>query len=94
MCLEFLYSFYLKYDFILRSTERDTIGNVYRSSCKVPFILVQVLVKLEFSRQLFEKFSTIKFHETPSSGSRVAPCGQTDRHDEADSRLLQFAERA
>ena len=26
-----------------------------------------------------EKSSKIKFHENPSSGSRVAPCGQTDR---------------
>ena len=36
------------------------------------------LVKLEFFRQIFEKYSNIKFHENPSSGSRVVPCGQTD----------------
>jgi hypothetical protein len=35
-------------------------------------------MKLEFSRQIFEKFSTIKIHENPSSGSRVVPRGQTD----------------
>ena len=29
----------------------------------------------------------IKFHENPSSGSRVVPCGRTDRHDDANSRL-------
>jgi hypothetical protein len=34
-------------------------------------------MKLEFSRQIFEKFSNIKFHENPSSGSRV-PCGRPD----------------
>ena len=28
-------------------------------------------MKLEFSRQIFEKFSNIKFNENPSSGSRV-----------------------
>jgi len=33
----------------------------------------------EFSRQIFEKYSDIKFHENPSSGSLVVPCGQTDR---------------
>ena len=27
------------------------------------------------SKQFFEKFSNTKFHENPSSGSRVAPCG-------------------
>jgi hypothetical protein len=35
--------------------------------------------ELGFSRQIFKKYSNIKFHENPSSGSRVVPCGQTDR---------------
>ena len=35
-------------------------------------------MNLEFSQQIFEKYSNIKFHENPSSGSRVVPCGQTD----------------
>ena len=34
-------------------------------------------MKLEFSRQIFEKSSNIKFHENPSCGRRVVPCGQT-----------------
>ena len=60
-------------------------------------------MKLEFSRQLFEKKnnSNIKFHENPSSGSGVVPGGQTDgrtdglkaRHDKANSRFSQFCER-
>jgi len=33
----------------------------------------------DFSQQVFEKYSNIKFHENPSSGSRVVLCdGQTD----------------
>jgi hypothetical protein len=52
------------------------IMNVHRSSCKVPDILVR-LMKLEVSRRIFEKYSSIKFHEIPSSGSQV-PCGPTD----------------
>ena len=46
-------------------------------------------MKLEFSLQIFEKSSNMKFHENPSSGSRVVPCGwtekqtETDRYDEA-----------
>ena len=47
----------------------------------------QILAKLEFSREDFEKSSNIKFHENPSGGSRVVPCGQTDRHDEANIRF-------
>jgi hypothetical protein len=50
----------------------------------------QILIRLEYSRQSFEKYSNIKFHENPSSGSRVVLCGQTDRHDEADSRFSQI----
>jgi hypothetical protein len=36
------------------------------------------LMKTEFSRHVFEKYSNIKFHHNPSSGSRVIQCGQTD----------------
>jgi len=36
-----------------------------------------ILTKLEFSGQIFEKYSNIKFHENPLSGSRVAPFGWT-----------------
>jgi hypothetical protein len=35
-------------------------------------------MKLHFSRQIFEKYSNIKFYEDLSSGSRVVPCGPTD----------------
>jgi len=35
-------------------------------------------MKLKFSRQIFEKYSNIKFHENPSGGSRVVSGGQTD----------------
>jgi len=35
-------------------------------------------MKLEFSRQIFGKCSNIKFHENPSSGSRVVQCGWKD----------------
>ena len=37
-----------------------------------------ILMKLEFSRQIFEKYSNTKFREYSSSGSRVVPCGRTD----------------
>jgi hypothetical protein len=42
-------------------------------------------MKLEFSQQFFEKFSNIKFHENPFSGSQVVPCvrpeGRMDGRD-------------
>ena len=47
-------------------------------------------MKLGFCRQIFIKFSDIKFRQNPFSGSRVVPCWQTDRHDEANNRSSQF----
>ena len=35
-------------------------------------------MKLELSGQIFNKSSNVKFHQNPSIGSRVVPCGQTD----------------
>ena len=40
----------------------------------------QILMQLEFSRQIFVKYWKIKFPECPSSGSRVVPCRRTARH--------------
>ena len=31
-----------------------------------------------FPNRFKKKYSNIKFHENPSSGSRVVPCGRTD----------------
>jgi len=45
-------------------------------------------MKLEFSRQILEKYSDINFYENPLSGIRVIPCGQTDGHDEANSNFF------
>jgi hypothetical protein len=50
-------------------------------------------MELEFFRQIFEKSLNIKFNQNPSSGSRVASCGQTDGH-ETNGRFSQICERA
>jgi hypothetical protein len=50
-------------------------------------------MKLELFRQIFEKYWNIKFHENPSSGSRVVTYGQTERRDVANNRFSQFCER-
>ena len=50
----------------------------------------QILMKLVFPRQIFEKDSYIKFHENPSRGSRVVPCGQTDRHTDTTKLIVSF----
>ena len=55
---------------------------------------VKRLMKLEFSRQIFEKYSNIKFKEHPSSGSRVVACGRTGRHDKTSRRFSQCWKRS
>jgi len=55
-------------------------------------LFLSILIKLEFSRHIFEKYSNVKFNENPSNGSRVVSCGRTDRHGEANSRFAQFCE--
>jgi hypothetical protein len=50
-------------------------------------------MKLEFSQQIFEKYSNIKFRKHFSGGSRVVSAGRpTDIYEEANSRFSQFGE--
>jgi hypothetical protein len=64
----------------LRIIRQDIIIYVRRSSCKVPVYSCQILMKLEFPRQIFEKYPSIKFHEILCSESPVVPYGPTDGH--------------
>jgi len=74
----FLYNF-SEIFLLLRRIHLDIINDVRTFSCKVPVIL------FIFTRHIFEKSSYLKFHENPSTGSRVFQCGNTDRHGEANS---------
>ena len=60
---------------------------------KYPLFL-PVFNELEFFSLDFENNSNIKYHECPYIGSRVVPCGWTDRRDEDNSPFSQFCERA
>jgi len=49
-------------------------------------------MKFHFPRQLLEKYSNMNFHENPSSGRGINPCGRsdrrTDRYDEVKKSLF------
>ena len=47
-------------------------------------------IKNEISWQISEKYSNIKFHENPPSGSRVVPCGRTDRQTDMTKLIVTF----
>jgi len=61
----------------------------------------QILIKLEFPRHIFEKFSNIKFHENPFNGRWIVPCGWTDIQTDMTklivavlrTRLIRMSER-
>jgi hypothetical protein len=76
---------------ILRREDRHMITNVYLSSYKVPFFSCPILKKLSISRQIFEKYSNMTFHENPSNESRVVPCGRTDRQTKLIVAFRNFA---
>jgi hypothetical protein len=72
---------------ILRIIQRDTIINLHLIFKYSIHYCRQILVKLRFSQQIFEKCPYVKFNENPSNGNRVVPCERTDRRDEANSHF-------
>jgi hypothetical protein len=71
---------------LLRRIHWGIIINLCRSLCQVCAFFHLILIKLEFSWQVFKKSSNIEFHENPSFGSQVVSWwsdGWMDRLDEA-----------
>ena len=61
---------------------------IYYHKCTMIFmwstcLSSQILMKLEISRQILEKYSNITFNENHPTRIRVVPCGRADRHGEA-----------
>jgi len=65
--------------------------NVRRSFMLDTSYYNNVLKRIGFSRQVFEKSSNIKFHENPFHGSRIVPCGRTDRQTDVTKLLVIVA---
>jgi len=60
----------------------------YRYPCRM-------LKKVDFPRHIFNSRQIINFNRIRSVGAELFHTdGQTDRHDEANSRYLEFCERA
>jgi len=53
-----------------------------------------ILLKLEFSWQIFEKILKYQISWKSWSWTTVIPCGRTDRHDEENSLSSPLYERA
>jgi hypothetical protein len=90
MCFDFPYNFCLKQFHSKKNSARyHKCTSVFMWSTRYS---CYILMKLEFSRQICEECSCMKFHKYPSSGSRVVPCGRTDvrtdGRDEAESSFF------
>ena len=47
-------------------------------------------MKLEFSRQIFEKYSDKTNHENPSSGRQIIPCGRMEGRIDRTNVVVAF----
>ena len=74
-CFHFLYKFCLKHS-SFQQEMRGILSQMYRVLHVKYRYSCHILMELEFSRQIFEKYSNTKFHENPSSGSRDVLCGR------------------
>jgi len=80
---------------ILRRIERDVIKNVCGSSCKVLFFLVRFSWNLNFLDGFSKNPQISNLMKIRPVGAVLFPAGgQTDRHNEANSRFSQFCEHA
>jgi len=78
VCFYFLYNFIPKISHLKKNWARYYHKRTYVSKWSARYSC-QILINLEFSRQSFEKHTTIKFQRNPSSGSGAVPRGRTDR---------------
>jgi hypothetical protein len=76
---------------ILRRNERDKIINMYRSSCKVPVIVVRFKWNLNFIN-LFSKNTQManSMKIRPVGTELLHADGQTDRREESIIHISQF----
>jgi hypothetical protein len=60
---------------------------------KCTYILIgscQIWIKCEFLKDIFEKYSNVKFNENTSSGSRDVSCGRTDGQSDVTKLIVAF----
>jgi hypothetical protein len=85
--------FYISFVWNISHSEKNWAR--YYHNCAYVFMLsvrysCYILMKPAFSRKIFEKSSNRKFHENPSSGSRIVSFGQADRHRDGRTDMTKL----
>ena len=83
----------------LRRTEQDMTENVYRSACKIRFILDLFERKMNFLDRFYKNTQIPNFKKIRPLGAELFHAGRwkegrTDGHYEANCRFSQFCDRA
>ena len=99
VCFDFLYKFCLTYSYYNKKWARYNQKYALVLMCSTRYSCL-ILMKPDFSRQIFQNDSNINFHEDSSIRSHGVPCGEkdrradgeTDNHDACKGRSSQFCE--
>ena len=85
MCILIFSTIFSETFLILRRAERDMVENVYRSSCKVPLLLSDFELNLNFLDRFSKNTQITILMKISPVGTELFPCGQTegqkDRHE-------------
>jgi len=89
----FRFSLHLSETFFHSKKElSEMLSQIYKVFVESACYFSNILINIEFSRQIFRKVLNIKFNENPSSGSQVDACGQRDRQtDKHDKTSRHFS---
>jgi hypothetical protein len=78
---------------IIRRIQEEMIKKCVLASCRVPVILARFQRNLRFPDTFSNNTQTSNFMNIRSAGAELFRAdGQTDGHDEANSRFSQFCE--
>ena len=77
MYFDFLYNICLKH-FSFQEEFRKVVSQMYTGLHVRYLLFLSDFIETWIFSWIFERYSKIKSHENPSSGSRVVPCGHTD----------------
>ena len=74
----------------LQAYARITLPFTVLLGLHVEYPLLSYFNETSIFRQIFEKFSNIKFHENPSSGRWVVPCGRNERRTDGQTATTKL----